>query len=157
MNEILKNDLNKETNDAVYFFTPPNYALDNFSAYIIEIWGKTFQTSEHAYQWKKYSISHPDIAEKIFNATSPNQVKKISDAHKKDISLEFHNKKVGIMEEILRVKADQHEKVRKTLKKTGDKEIVENSPTDSFWGIGPKKDGQNILGKLWMKVREDLS
>lgn len=26
---------------------------------------------------------------------------------------------------------------------------------DSFWGWGPDKRGQNMLGKLWMRVREE--
>ncbi|HEV7702183.1 MAG TPA: NADAR family protein [Candidatus Paceibacterota bacterium] len=92
--------LNRETEKEVYFFTPSFYALDNFSAYVVEIWGKKFPTSEHAYQWKKYSDTHPDIAEEIFNSTSPSQTKKIADANK-GITPEFHKIKVKIMEEIL--------------------------------------------------------
>ena len=34
--------------------------------------------------------------------------------------------------------------------------IVEDSPKDSFWGWGPNRDGENQLGKLWMKLREEL-
>ena len=34
--------------------------------------------------------------------------------------------------------------------------IVEDSPKDSFWGWGPNRDGKNQLGKLWMKLREEL-
>jgi ribA/ribD-fused uncharacterized protein len=156
MNMPLSEGLNKETEEAVYFFTPTFYALDNFSAHIVEIWGRKFQTSEHAYQWKKYSESHPDIAEEILKATSPNQAKKIADAHKKDSTSKFHEIKISIMEEILKAKANQHEKVVRTLKETGSREIIENSPTDSFWGIGPEKNGQNMLGKLWMKIRDSL-
>lgn len=154
MEQFPGNDFNKETKDAIYFYTPIFYALDNFSAHIVEIWGKKFQTSEHAYQWKKFGDSNPEIADAIFAATSPNAVKKISDAHKSDVSSEFHAIKIKIMEEILRAKADQHEKVRKLLKESGTKTIVENSPIDSFWGVGPDGNGENALGKLWMKIRD---
>lgn len=157
MEKFLGNDFNKETEDAIYFYTPVFYVLDNFSAHIIEIWGKKFQTSEHAYQWKKFIDSNPEIAERIFNATSPNEVKKISDAHKKETDPEFHNLKLKIMEEILRAKADQHEKVRKILKESGNKTIIENSPVDSFWGVGSDGKGENALGKLWMKVRNSYN
>lgn len=34
--------------------------------------------------------------------------------------------------------------------------IVEDSPKDSFWGCGTNRDGENQLGKLWMKLREEL-
>ena len=154
MQQFVENDFNKETADAIYFYTPVFYAFDNFSAHIVDIWGKKFQTSEHAYQWKKFADSNPEIADRIFAATSPNEVKKISDAHKSEVSPEFHDSKIEIMEEILRAKAAQHEKVRKILKESGHKTIVENSPTDSFWGVGPDGRGENALGKLWMKVRD---
>lgn len=147
MTQFLGNNFNKETEDAIYFYTPIHYALDNFSAHIIEIWGKKFQTGEHAYQWKKFTDSNPEIAEMIFTATSPNEVKKISDAHKSETPSEFHTVKVAVMEEILRAKADQHEKVRRVLKESGNKTIIENSPIDNFWGIG-NGTGENVLGKL---------
>ena len=154
MEQFLGNDFNKETDDAIYFYTPVFYALDNFSAHIVEIWGKKFQTSEHAYQWKKFIDLNPEIAERVFAATSPNEVKKIADTHSGEISPKFHNSKVEIMEEVLRAKAAQHEKVRKILKESGNKVIVENSPIDNFWGAGPDGNGENALGKLWMKIRD---
>jgi len=150
-----ENDVNKETDDAVYFFTPKFYALDNFAAYTVQIWGHVFPTSEHVYQWKKYVISRPDLAQAILEAGSPSAVKKISDANKEGVDPEFRNKKVQIMEEILRAKANQHETVVRVLKETGSKRIIENSPMDDFWGIG-SGNGQNMLGVLWMKIRDEL-
>ena len=60
------------------------------------------------------------------------------------------------MYRILKAKAEQHEYVRRKLLATGDRELIEDSWRDSFWGWGPNKDGQNMLGKLWMKVRANL-
>ena len=154
MEQFPGNNFNKETEDVIYFYTPVFYALDNFSAHIIEIWGKRFQTSEHAYQWKKFIDSNPNIADRIFRATSPNEVKRISDAHKSDVSPKFHEIKIEIMEEILRAKAAQHEKIRRILKESNTKTIIENSPVDSFWGAGSDGKGENVLGKLWMKIRD---
>lgn len=155
MEKFRENDFNKETEDIIYFYTPTFYVLDNFSAHTVEIWGKKFQTSEHAYQWKKFEESNPKIADAILNATSPNAVKKISDAHKSVASPKFQKIKIEIMEEILRAKTSQHEKVRRILKESGTKTIIENSPIDSFWGAGPDGKGENALGKLWMKVRDN--
>ena len=28
---------------------------------------------------------------------------------------------------------------------------------DDFWGWGPQRDGQNMLGKLWMEVRAQIT
>jgi len=149
-------NLNKETEDAVYFFTPAFYSLDNFSAHTVNIWGITFPTSEHAYQWKKYSVSHPGIAKKILGSTSSHDAKVIADQNKNNFSKSWHKEKVAIMEQILRAKAAQHEDVRKKLLKTGKRTIIENSPVDSFWGIGPDGKGENMVGKIWMKIRESL-
>ena len=34
--------------------------------------------------------------------------------------------------------------------------IVEDSPKDDCWGWGPNKDGRNELGKIWMRLREEI-
>jgi ribA/ribD-fused uncharacterized protein len=151
MTKYPHNNACKETDDAVYFYTPKHYCLDNFAAFSIDIWGKTFATSEHAYMWKKFAVSAPEVATQILEATSPNAVKKISDAHKADVAKDFD--KLAVMEEILNAKLAQHEKVRRVLKETGEKTIYENSPTDEYWGAGESGNGQNKLGELWMKLR----
>ena len=46
--------------------------------------------------------------------------------------------------------------MKKKLLQTKDYLIVEDSPKDPFWGWGPNRDGNNQLGKLWMKLREEL-
>ncbi len=61
------------------------------------------------------------------------------------------------MRDILRAKAEQHEYVRRKLLATGDRELVEDSWRDDFWGWGPDRNGQNMLGKLWMEVRAELT
>lgn len=61
-----------------------------------------------------------------------------------------------MVRDILRAKADQHEYVRRKLLATGDRELVENSWRDDFWGWGPNRDGKNMLGKLWMEIRAEL-
>lgn len=64
-------------------------------------------------------------------------------------------------------KFTQHPDLMKILWKTGDKIIVEASPTDTIWGIGlgehdpdaknPKKwKGTNWLGEVLMEVRKKL-
>lgn len=153
MQKNISPDYNRETQKAIYFYTPPFYAFDNFSAFTVEIWGHTFQTAEHAYQWKKFEETAPLAAALILKATSPHEVKKISDLNAQYVSADFINTKLEIMEEILLAKTDQHEKVRKVLQESASKEIIENSPTDYFWGIGEDGTGENQLGKLWQKIR----
>jgi ribA/ribD-fused uncharacterized protein len=145
--------LNKETDTGVYFFTPAFYPLDNYSAHTVMLWGHTFLTAEHAYQWKKFSVASPDIAEKIHSAPSPEAVKRISDSYKPDPE-GWSEHRVSVMKEILEAKAAQHEDVRELLQKTGTRMIAENSPIDSFWGLGPEGNGENTVGKIWMEIRK---
>ena len=60
------------------------------------------------------------------------------------------------MEEILRAKVQQNPYVYRKLMATCDYEIVEDSPKDSYWGWGSDRKGHNLLGKLWMKIRDDI-
>lgn len=148
---------NKVTEDAVYFYTPDFYALDNFSSHTVNIWGINFPTSEHAYQWKKYSVSCPALSKQILEAGSAHDVKVLSDQNKDKMPPLWHKEKIVVMEEILRAKAVQHGDVRKKLIKSGNKTIVENSPTDGYWGTGPDGKGENMVGKIWMKIREEYN
>jgi predicted NAD-dependent protein-ADP-ribosyltransferase YbiA (DUF1768 family) len=61
------------------------------------------------------------------------------------------------MRDILTAKADQHEYVRRKLLETGDRQLVENSWRDDFWGVGSNGNGQNQMGKLWMEVRAAIA
>ena len=157
MYPISDKDLNRENDKAVYFFTPAYHPLDNFSSHKVSLWGLDFPTAEHAFQWKKFSGSRTDLSEKILNAKSPHLVLKIADENKSEQDSDWHDKKNQAMEEILRAKTEQHEDVRDVLKKTGKRTIIENSPVDNFWGIGHDGNGQNVVGKIWMKIRDELN
>lgn len=147
-------NLNRETAKAVYFFTTAFAPLDNFSAHKINIWGLEFSTVEHAYQWKKFVDTSKNVADKIFNAKSPEEAKNIADNNKAKIIDGWHEKRLIIMKEILLAKFKQHEDVKKILKKTKNRKIIENSPVDYFWGLGKAGKGQNMIGKIWMEIRD---
>ncbi len=145
-----------DTSERVCFYEQDFYVLSNFSAFNVLIWGIRFQTSEHAYHWKKFDLTAFEVADQIAAATSAHDAFKIAERHKALRARDWDKVKVGIMREILRAKVEQHEYVRRKLLATGDRELVENSWRDSFWGWGPNRDGQNMLGKLWMERRTDL-
>lgn len=146
--------LNKETDEEILFFTAPFLPFDNFSAHQIEIWGRMFPTVEHAFQWKKFEVSNPDVSAQIIAAKSPWAVKQISStaANRRP---DWDDVKVGIMEELLRAKVAQHEDVRNMLLESRQKNIIENSPVDDFWGIGRDGSGKNMVGVLLMKIRDE--
>jgi len=118
--------------------------------------GVIYSTSEHAYQAAKFIESAPEVAEEIINSFSAHDAQRIAHENKDKICSNWDGKKLQIMEEILREKLKQNPYIQKKLLQTGDYTIVEDSPKDSYWGWGNDMDGYNHLGKLWMKLRQEL-
>jgi hypothetical protein len=59
------------------------------------------------------------------------------------------------MRKAIRAKFDQHPNLKQLLMSTGNAILMENSPYDDYWGIGPHGDGSNWLGHLLMELREE--
>ena len=153
-----------DTAERVCFYEQEFYVLSNFSAFRVRLLvddgsggeiGCTFDTSEAAYHWFKFPKA-PEVQAMIHAAPSAHEAFKIAERWKALRRPDWDEVKVGIMEGILLAKCNQHEYVRRKLLETGDRELVENSWRDDFWGWGPNRDGQNMLGKLWMKIRAEL-
>jgi len=145
-----------DTPTRVRFYEHDFYVLSNFSAFRLRWRDIDFDTSEHAYHCEKFFSTVVGIAHEIQGAGSAHEAFKIAERNKHYRRADWDEVKVGIMREILRAKAAQHEYVRRKLLVTGDRELVEDSWRDDFWGWGPNRDGKNMLGKLWMEVRAEL-
>ncbi len=144
-----------DTPERVCFYEQDFYVLSNFSSFTL-IWKDChFYTSEHAYHWEKFPHL-PMLQQGIDAAPSAHEAFKIAEARKDARRPDWDDVKVDIMRDILRAKATQHEYVRRKLLATGERELVENSWRDDFWGWGPNRDGKNMLGKLWMEIRAEL-
>jgi len=153
-----------DTDKQVLFYEQEFYVLSNFSSFKVKWRGIDFDTSEQAYHFAKFTdkdnngISEiaTSIARDIRCARSAHDAFKIAERNKLHRHIDWNDMRLSIMEEILRFKVSQHEYVYKKLLETGSRELIEDSWRDSFWGWGPNKDGENALGKLWMKIRSDL-
>ncbi|MBW3538171.1 NADAR family protein [Candidatus Parcubacteria bacterium] len=150
-------NLNYETDTAVYFFTSAFEPLNNWSAHQVKLWGKNFPTVEHAFHYRKFSDAEPQVAEQILLAPSPWATVQIERVHRGSRRPDWQSVKVDIMTEIVTAKAAQNQDVHDCLLKTGNKTIIENSPWDSFWGIGPDGQGQNQMGRILTKIRSELA
>jgi ribA/ribD-fused uncharacterized protein len=60
------------------------------------------------------------------------------------------------MDRVLELKFDQHPDLALLLVSTGHSELIEDSPVDSFWGVGKDRQGRNELGKALMRLRNRL-
>ena len=63
------------------------------------------------------------------------------------------------MYEIVKEKFTQHEDLKRRLLETGDEELQEgNNWYDTYWGVDIHTGkGLNMLGKILMRIREELS
>lgn len=57
----------------------------------------------------------------------------------------------------LRAKFTEHPDLKQQLLDTGDAALIENSPKDSYWGVGPDGKGKNKLGVLLVLTRSQIS
>lgn len=162
-------DLHKlDTETQIFFYEQDFYVFSNFSAFRVLWRGRDFDTSEAAYHWERFAIGQDAnrspafgsmaaaVADDIRFAASAHEAFKLAQEHKSLQRPDWDAVKVRVMGDILRAKVSQHEYVRRKLLASGDRELIEDSWRDDFWGWGPNHDGQNMLGKLWMEIRQQL-
>jgi N-glycosidase YbiA len=125
----------------------------------IEYDGRTFFSTEALYQCCRYPGLH-DLQARI-NIPNAMSAKSASKPPRAQTRSDWYSIRVGVMEACLRLKLDQHfDRITDVLSATGDLPIVEKSRDDTFWGAVPVSDadieGENVLGLLWMLIREEL-
>ncbi len=156
------NPLKLDTDKQVFFYEQDFYVLSNFSAFNLRWKSREFPTLEHAYHWEKFAHQNPpgsecDACYVIRRAPSAHDAFTFAQIGRAvGRRADWNEVRVDIMRDLLRAKVEQHEYVRRKLLATGDRELVENSWRDDFWGWGPNRDGKNMLGKLWMEIRDEL-
>lgn len=139
----------------VFFYEQEFYVLSNFSSFRVRWAGRDYDTAEAAYHCEKFP-HNGTIRVQIYNAPSAHEAFKIAERNRESRRIDWDVVKVDIMRNILRAKTEQHEYVRTKLLETGNRELIEDSWRDDFWGWGPDRNGQNMLGKLWMEIRTEL-
>ncbi len=146
--------LSEKINDIIGFYPREFYPLDNFSSFKVEYNGYLYSSAEEAFQANLFIDNYPEIAEEIKSSHSAHEAQKIRFKYEDKIELSS-NEVLELMEKILRCKIEQNPYVLKKLLETKNYTIVEDSPKDSYWGWGINRDGENHLGKIWMKLREE--
>lgn len=140
---------------AFYSETDDYGEFSNFARYPIRLKGKTWSTTEHYFQAQKFAGTDHEI--KIQKAASPMKAAELGRTRKVKMRRNWNNIKDNIMLEALQAKFNQHLELKELLLATGDSVLVEHTENDSYWGDGGDGTGKNKLGKLLMKVRDELS
>jgi N-glycosidase YbiA len=144
----------------IYFYKvwQPYGCFSNFSPHSIEIKGTCWPTVEHYYQAQKF-VNSPDahIIPLIHAATTPEEAAALGRCHTRHLRLDWNLVKTEIMRVAVHKKFITHPEIKQILLQTGEEILVENSPTDYFWGCGADHTGENNLGKILMSVRSEIS
>lgn len=127
--------------------------LAPFSGHMLELRGTLYPTVEHAYHAQRYEDAA--IVAEILAARSAYLAWEVSQKYKDRQIPDWDDRKVEVMEQLFRAKLMQHADVREALLASGQAQIVKHQ-SDRFWGDGLDGSGRNEMGKVWMRLREEL-
>ncbi|TAE54339.1 MAG: NADAR family protein [Nostocales cyanobacterium] len=143
----------------IYFYKvwQPYGCFSNFSPHSIEMDALNWPTVEHYYQAQKFVGSEDEeIIPLIHAASTPEQAAALGRCTTRKLRKDWEMVKTDVMKVAVLKKFLTHARIREVLLVTGDEILVENSPTDYFWGCGADHTGENHLGKILMSVREEI-
>jgi ribA/ribD-fused uncharacterized protein len=120
----------------------------------------SIRSSEALYQACRYP-KLPDVQKSIIEQKSPMAAKMVGKPFREESRSDWDRARVRIMRWCLRVKLAQNwSAFSALLLSTEDRQIVEDSSRDRFWGAIPEDEdtlvGDNTLGRLLTELREDL-
>lgn len=129
--------------------------------------GETIYTSTEQYMMSQKAVLFNDMEsfDKIMKTTNPAIQKRLGRKVANFNERVWAQHKHRIVYEGNKAKFIQNLELKIYMLETDDMSLVEASPRDRYWGIGfsadkaidRKKDwGENILGKLLMKLRDDI-
>ena len=145
----------------LFFFSRSLYfsIFSNFHTDPLTVDGTIWQSGEHYYQAAKFADESPWADSETFKtlqtAPGPGAAKSIADAHIHSETPLPDDYRIRIMEKMLRVKFAPGTLMHRRLLQTGNLDLIHETQTDFFWGQNRSGKGQNHLGKLLMKIRQE--
>jgi ribA/ribD-fused uncharacterized protein len=128
--------------------------FSNFAPFGIDLDGAWWATVENYYQAQKFI--DPDLRQSIRRAEQPIIAKTIADANKAAIRPDWDAIKDEVMYRAVRRKFELHPELKAMLLASGEEDIAEANPADSYWGVGRDGTGSNKLGEIMTRIRAEL-
>lgn len=140
--------------NAILFYktNDPFGFLNNFKKSRMFIYGRWWNNVEAPYQANKCVLQSDFHA--IWKCKTPREARDLGQLVKK--LPVWDEIKDNIMYQCVFAKFTQNHELLQQLLDTEHVTLIEDSPIDSYWGRGPEGNGQNKLGLILMKVREEL-
>ena len=137
-----------------YSVADPWGELSNFAPYPIRLNGRTWPTSEHYFQAQKFAGTEHEHA--IRKARRPGDAARLGRDRSRRLRRDWERVKDSVMYDAVKAKFTQHAELADLLLSTGDARIVEHTANDAYWGDGGDGRGRNVLGRILMRVRDEL-
>lgn len=137
-----------------YRVNEPYGDFSNFSRHPFELDGYTWPTVEHYYQAQKF-IGLPQF-HIIRQAKNAYEARLLGNNRDWPLRPDWDEVRLEMMWRALWTKFTTHAEPRTLLLATGEEEIVEASPYDPSWGAGPAGDGENLFGRMLVRLRAEL-
>ena len=131
----------------------PAVGFSNFSFHPVKTEKGVFPFSEAAFQSYK-DPDNEEYIEQLKNISKPVDARRLG--RKCQMRKDWDNVKLECMLHVLRLKIDQNKEIKDNLLISGMRYIFESNKNDSYWGMGDDGKGKNYLGKLLMKIREEI-
>ena len=139
--------------------------FSNYARVGFELDGAWWPSSEHYYHLQKFAYvpdapeqsNHlHDIRKRIYQAITPGDAHKIAKDNQALVRSDWQWKRDDVMRRAVWRKFESNPALAAVLLGTGEAVLIENSPRDSYFGIGEEGCGLHMLGKILMEVRETL-
>ena len=128
--------------------------LASFSRHSFVLEEVEWPSVEHYYQAMKFE--DPELREAIRAAGHPMDAQKLAKKNKRRVRPDWNKVKETFMTRGVYIQCRTHPEVANALLRTGEKELIENSQYDYYWGCGRDGRGGNAFGRILMEVRERL-
>lgn len=132
----------------------PNLLLSSCSPHPIELDGAEWPSVEHYAVAMQFEDA--DWREKIRQASHPRQVRKMGKALFKRKKPNWKAERQVYMTRGMYIKCKSWPLIAQELLDTGERQIVDTTEYDYYWGIGRDTRGENRFGKVLEDVRRKL-
>ena len=125
---------------------------------------RSWPTVEHFYQAQKFAGVRDERAvsaiRKIRAAISPEEAARIGRTTMRSfpelVRRDWNELKMDVMRAAVRAKTKAHPAVAALVIRSANSLIAEDSPHDFIWGTGADGTGTNLLGVMFMEIRDEM-
>lgn len=118
--------------------------------------GLSWPSIEHYYQAMKFKDTSPTHFEKIRQAETAKQARRMGRSRFHKIRKDWSQVKRVVMTRAVYTLCRSYSEIAELLLDSGDRKILENSQYDYYWGCGRDRRAENAYGKVLMDVRAKL-